>query len=228
MWAAYEGHEDILRYLVEKQSCKCDETIRDNYGMTCTMLAVFRDHVDILRYLAEGQSCKCDETIRDNQGRTCTMWAAWHGHLATLKYLVENQSCKCDDIIKDEDDRTCTMWAAENGHVSIVAYLESKLIVVESDDEDYDQDQEYKHLISVEVLKCPISLKLMTDPVICSDGHSYQRSAIMKWMGRKDVVTSPMNPSVNLDPKIMIENFHLKSQVLEFIEGSKQAHLHAR
>jgi ankyrin repeat protein len=183
---------------VEDQSCKCDETIRDNYdGMTCTMQAASQGHVAILKYLVEDQSCKCDETIRDNNNMTCTMLAAYEGHEAIVKYLVEEQGAKCDGILS-----------------------------VESDDEDYDDD--FTHTISAKELKCPISLKLMTDPVICSDGHSYQRSAIMKWMGRKDVVTSPMNPSVNLDPKIMIENFHLKSQVLEFIEGSKQAHLHAR
>ena len=57
---------------------------------------------------------------------------------------------------------------------------------------------------------------------MCSDGHSYQKSTIKKWMGRMEKI-SPMNPSKILDRKIMIENFQLKSQVLEFIEGSKQA-----
>merc|ERR1711964_274552 len=38
-------------------------------------------------------------------------------------------------------------------------------------------------------LLCPITMMLMTDPVIAADGHSYERTAIEKWL--KDNDTSP-------------------------------------
>ena len=34
--------------------------------------------------------------------------------------------------------------------------------------------------------ECPISMELMTDPVICSDGFSYERSAIEIWLKAHD------------------------------------------
>ena len=39
-------------------------------------------------------------------------------------------------------------------------------------------------------LICPIMLEVMTDPVMASDGFTYERSAIAEWMEKH--VTSPM------------------------------------
>ena len=33
---------------------------------------------------------------------------------------------------------------------------------------------------------CPITFEIMQDPVVAADGHSYERSAITKWMQTKD------------------------------------------
>ena len=30
--------------------------------------------------------------------------------------------------------------------------------------------------------RCPITHELMNDPVICSDGHTYERAAIERWL----------------------------------------------
>lgn len=30
-------------------------------------------------------------------------------------------------------------------------------------------------------LRCPITHELMKDPVMATDGHTYEREAIMKW-----------------------------------------------
>ena len=38
--------------------------------------------------------------------------------------------------------------------------------------------------------KCPISFEIMKDPVIASDGQSYEKSQILKWLKNND--TSPM------------------------------------
>ena len=37
---------------------------------------------------------------------------------------------------------------------------------------------------------CPITTELMSDPVMAADGHSYERSAIERWLATKS--TSPM------------------------------------
>jgi SUMO ligase MMS21 Smc5/6 complex component len=31
---------------------------------------------------------------------------------------------------------------------------------------------------------CPITFKIMEDPVIAADGHTYERSAIQEWIER--------------------------------------------
>ena len=38
--------------------------------------------------------------------------------------------------------------------------------------------------------RCPISMELMKDPVVCEDGHSYDRESIVGWLERSQ--TSPM------------------------------------
>jgi len=34
-------------------------------------------------------------------------------------------------------------------------------------------------------MRCPITLDVMRDPVVCSDGHHYERSAILEYMRRR-------------------------------------------
>jgi hypothetical protein len=36
--------------------------------------------------------------------------------------------------------------------------------------------------VDLEELSCPISMQLMTDPVMADDGHTYQRDAIETWI----------------------------------------------
>ena len=42
-----------------------------------------------------------------------------------------------------------------------------------------------------QVLTCPISLEIMQDPVICRYGHTYERTAIIRWLERNN--SSPIN-----------------------------------
>jgi hypothetical protein len=46
----------------------------------------------------------------------------------------------------------------------------------------------------VEVSRCPITMCVMEDPTVASDGHTYERSAIMDWMSRND--TSPLTGDI--------------------------------
>jgi hypothetical protein len=36
--------------------------------------------------------------------------------------------------------------------------------------------------VDLEELSCPISMQLMTDPVVADDGHTYERHAIEAWI----------------------------------------------
>lgn len=54
-------------------------------------------------------------------------------------------------------------------------------------------------LVDPNDLKCPITLKYMLDPVIASDGHTYEESAINQWLMSSNI--SPIT-GLNVDAKI--------------------------
>jgi len=55
---------------------------------------------------------------------------------------------------------------------------------------------------------CPITLAVMKDPVICSDGHTYERSAIETWLSTKShsPITRSIIPNNSLIPNIALRN----------------------
>jgi len=74
--------------------------------------------------------------------------------------------------------------------------------------------------------RCPISGRLMVDPVVTADGHSFEREAINDWFGRghmKSPMTGAPLPNAELVP-----NHALRSAISEYMEelersGEKQA-----
>jgi hypothetical protein len=69
-----------------------------------------------------------------------------------------------------------------------------------------------------ERLVCPITFELMKDPVIASDGHTYERCAIEQWFERAQTspVTNEPVPDVCLLP-----NHMAKSMIAEFLDHSR-------
>jgi U-box domain/C2 domain len=59
---------------------------------------------------------------------------------------------------------------------------------------------------------CPITGQAMVDPVVAADGHTYERSAIARWLRTSD--KSPLTGSV-LDHKNLVPNFMLVSSLQE-------------
>jgi hypothetical protein len=62
-------------------------------------------------------------------------------------------------------------------------------------------------------LYCPISLEIMEDPVICSDGNSYDRKEIERWLEDHD--TSPKT-NKTLPDKRLIPNNALKTSIYKY------------
>ena len=58
--------------------------------------------------------------------------------------------------------------------------------------------------------ECPITNDIMIDPVVASDGHSYERTAIEDWIAR-----NPVSPVTNqpLSSSELISNHNLRSQI---------------
>ena len=65
--------------------------------------------------------------------------------------------------------------------------------------------------------ECPITADVMDDPVVATDGHSYERTAIEDWMAR-----NPVSPVTNLPLSSceLISNHNLRSQIQKFRSAS--------
>lgn len=86
-----------------------------------------------------------------------------------------------------------------------------------NDNEDLQQD-------IPNVFICPITLKLMEDPVLLSDGISYERTAIERWLS-----TNNRSPKTNqaLSSKRVFANSALKVMIQEYVEKKHQEYLEA-
>lgn len=62
--------------------------------------------------------------------------------------------------------------------------------------------------------QCPITSELFTDPVICDDGHTYERTAIEMWLQTHN--TSPLTNSV-LQSKRLIPNIVMRLTIMEHL-----------
>ena len=63
------------------------------------------------------------------------------------------------------------------------------------------------HDLSLELV-CPITGEIMADPVVCADGHSYERKAIECWLAKND--TSPRT-NLRLRSKRIMPNHQLRA-----------------
>ncbi|EOD19385.1 hypothetical protein EMIHUDRAFT_242876 [Emiliania huxleyi CCMP1516] len=64
---------------------------------------------------------------------------------------------------------------------------------------------------------CPITTELMSDPVMAADGHSYERSAIERWLATKS--TSPMTGEA-LVHSFLAPNHTLRRMIREWEEAN--------
>jgi hypothetical protein len=64
---------------------------------------------------------------------------------------------------------------------------------------------------------CPITTDIMREPMVASDGFSYERDAIEAWLARSD--RSPMTNDV-LTSRALIPNAALRSAIFEFLNKS--------
>jgi hypothetical protein len=62
---------------------------------------------------------------------------------------------------------------------------------------------------------CPITHQLMEDPVVASDGHTYERNAITQWLEKQN--TSPMR--IPLPNKSIVPNILVKKMIEQNING---------
>ena len=85
----------------------------------------------------------------------------------------------------------------------------------EEKDHDKEESNEEEDLEVPDGFECPITSNLMVDPVITSDGHTYERYAIERWLSTND--TSPLT-GARLISKNMVPNIALRKMIQTFRE----------
>ncbi len=90
--------------------------------------------------------------------------------------------------------------------------------LVEESTKSREEEEEIVENFTVPVpdsFRCPINMTIMRNPVICADGHSYEKRAIQEWFRK-----SNKSPQTNLvlEHQILIPNHTLRKSIEEFIQ----------
>ena len=93
----------------------------------------------------------------------------------------------------------------------------SQAVPLPEEDEDFGDDVPKE-------FACPISFVIMNNPVVASDGHTYEREKIEKWMRQKK--TSPLTRD-DLLP-YLFTNLVLKNQIDDWKKAYRKAKTEAR
>ncbi|OBT50363.1 hypothetical protein VE04_09948, partial [Pseudogymnoascus sp. 24MN13] len=120
LWAAKEGHEAVVKLLIEKNANV--ESKDSRYGRTPLSWASCNGHEAIVKLLVEKNANV--ESKDSCYGRTPLSFAAGSGHRAVVKLLVQNGA----DI--ESKDSHCGLkpvsWASSDGHELVVKLLVEK------------------------------------------------------------------------------------------------------
>jgi ankyrin repeat protein len=119
MWAAREGHDDIVKYLLSMQ----DVDTKTPTGETALNCACRRTYFSVVKLLVKA-GAKVDPQGSDEWGPLVS--AAFGGSLHVVKYLVEEAGA--DVRRADPDGMTALMMAENKGHVRIVEYLRERQV----------------------------------------------------------------------------------------------------
>ena len=76
-----------------------------------------------------------------------------------------------------------------------------------------------------DIFVCPISQEIMTDPVVASDGHTYERKSIEDWINLKGANATSPKTNERLMNHNLIENYTLRSGIHEFREKQRVAYM---
>lgn len=97
--------------------------------------------------------------------------------------------------------------------------VSQQTFVIENPDDNIErrsfENEQLKSKKFPKSMLCPITKAPMIDPVICLDGHSYERKAITRWFKKKK--SSPVT-NAKLNNTILIPNHALRNSITTFTQ----------
>jgi hypothetical protein len=147
------------------------------------------------------------------------------GQIKIIRHKVNVLDLQKEGIVNQNDlHGDSNIKTVSKAEIEAVAAQFEKLITEENDEEILKLREEYNKLriqkgdeIPKEFL-CPITGEIVIDPVITSDGITFEKKAIELWLENND--NSPVTGKL-LDSKIYLSNFALKQLIRDYVEGSK-------
>jgi len=119
-WAAGNGHEGVVKALLEREGVNPDQTDARS-GRTSLSRAAGSGHEGIVKMLLTREDVDPDKADIE-YGRTPLSWAVEHGHEGVVKCLLER-----GDVNPDQADsmygRTPLSWAARHGRDGVARLL---------------------------------------------------------------------------------------------------------
>jgi len=116
-WAARNGHEGVVEYLITENSNLLTEP--GTKSRTVLHEAATLGHINLVKLLIQKNADLLKMASDDNE--TALHAAVSQGHLDVVKYLVEN---KIDVAAQDNDGQTAEVLAANLGKHDIVRFLQ--------------------------------------------------------------------------------------------------------
>lgn len=180
--------------------------------------------IDALRFGREGSEgvssvCSCSDGGFDHDDDDdCNN--DWRGGLNSCSGSSDTDDSDTDD---DDDDlsapclkKSLSIASSSSGGSDTGDGLLDRIVptsdlgvvgVIHEDDEEEDSLNERQYPAEC---YCPISHSIMMDPVICADGHTYERSSIQNWLSKHS--TSP-NTNEELSHKQLVPNLSLRNLI---------------
>ena len=114
--AAFNGHLNLCKALVEKH--KCGVNLTDNDGLTALHHSAISGSYDLVTFFTD---LRTDIHLKTNIGENCLHIAAFSGHLNLCKALVKKH--KFDVNLTDNDGRTALHHSAISGSYDLVTFF---------------------------------------------------------------------------------------------------------
>ncbi|XP_046359210.2 ankyrin-3-like isoform X1 [Haliotis rufescens] len=118
MYASYNGHEDIVKLLLEKGALPNPDVSSIDQKDNCLHLACVKGEIRIVQILLD--EGKMDIEVTGQRNRTPLMYACRNGQFETAKKLVARHA---NTSVLDETSFSCLHLAAMKGHVPTAEWL---------------------------------------------------------------------------------------------------------
>lgn len=216
-WCDILGPERVLDITVPKA---CVDVVLG--AIALTVGKSLKEYIDDMK--ARGQDNERIEMVSNALRRYAEKLQS--KEIIPVKYQSNNLEQIGKDVqniqINQNDNQSASSFTQQEIEASIAGY--EKLILEGLDSSEiqhYNNIKEFRRNNASSIPKdfiCPLTKEILYDPVMTSDGASYERQAIDLWLKKSNI--SPVTKSV-IESNILLPNFALKQFIKDYLNENK-------